>query len=149
MPLCGHHRYSGRQARLTVEGHAARIRDPRIAAERPREFTVGAEGENRAVAVAVGSAGAGDEDAHYDPLFVQPMPHAAGSPLPRTCISLDLLVAPSTGLSAGAGVVEVEGERDRAVPKINVYIINRTQNHVLRFDLQYEYLYNRSMTDSP
>jgi hypothetical protein len=101
------------KAARRVEGHAARIRDPRIPAKRSHEFTVRAEGENRAVAVAIGSAGAGDEDQHGDRLFVQPMPHAANLTLPRRCTSSDLL---------------------KSITAINVRIINRTKKHVIRFD---------------
>jgi hypothetical protein len=51
-----------------VKGHAARIGYPRIPAERPRQFALRAKAENRAVAVAVRSAGTGDQDAHHDRL---------------------------------------------------------------------------------
>lgn len=40
-------------------------REPPIAAEWSQKFALGAEAQNRAVAVPVSSAGAGDKDAHY------------------------------------------------------------------------------------
>ena len=52
-----------------VKGQAARVGDPGIAAERPGEITPGAEAEDRPVAVAVGPAGTGDQDAHHDEPF--------------------------------------------------------------------------------
>ena len=55
-----------------VKGQAARIDDPGIAAERPGEITLGAEAEDRAVAVAVSPAGTGDQDAHHDHPFIRP-----------------------------------------------------------------------------
>ena len=45
-----------------VKRQAARIGNPRVAAERPGEFTLRPETEDRAVAVAVGCAGTGDQD---------------------------------------------------------------------------------------
>ena len=61
------------------------------------------------------------------------MPRAAGSPLPPTCTLLDLLVAPSTGLSAGAGVMEVE--ENGIVPSQRLMSASLIEHKIMYYDL--------------